>query len=93
MQTKLFVRNVAWNTTNENLTEAFSKFGTVVKIDIARDASTGHNRGFAFVEMETQVAAEAAVRNLDMRELDGRQLSVRLADAAPKKGSGSRRRR
>jgi RNA recognition motif-containing protein len=89
MQTKVFVRNVSANTTESHLHELFGVYGAVLNINISQDVS-GHGRGFAFVEMETQVAAEAAIRSLDMREFNGRQLSMRLADTSKKKPGGMR---
>jgi nucleolin len=92
MQTKLFVRNLQWNTTASHLEELFGTCGTVVSAEIPKDTA-GTARGFAIVEMATQVAAEAAIRKLNLHELDGRQLNVRFADTNPKKSGGSKHRR
>lgn len=94
MQTKLFVRNLSFDTDVTLLQELFGAFGPVVSAEISKEVATGTGRGFAMVEMATQVAAEAAIRDLNMRELNGRQLHVRFADINNRKGkSGARKRR
>lgn len=91
MQTKLLVRNLAWDTTDAHLEQAFGVHGPVVSAQIVKDNSSGEARGFAFVEMGTQVAAEAAIKYLNLRELNGRQLNVRFADDC--KGKGGKKKR
>ena len=86
MQTKIFVHNLSANTQETHLQDLFGVYGPVVSIEIIKDP-TGQGRGFGFVEMTTQVAAEAAIRGLNMRDLNGRQLSMRLADASAKKSN------
>lgn len=87
MQTKLLVRNLSWDTTEAQLEEAFAVHGPVLSTHVVKSSE---GRGFAFVEMATQVAAEAAIKHLNLRELNGRQLNVKLADDS--KGSGKKKR-
>lgn len=82
MATKLYVGNLSWSTTEETLTEAFSRFGELVKVEIPRDA-LNRSRGFAFVEYSTPEAAEAAIKGMHDADLDGRTLRVNDADQKP----------
>jgi RNA recognition motif-containing protein len=92
MQTKIFVTNLSWETTVANLQELFGTYGPVVSAEISADTSRAEGRGFAFVEMATQVAAEAAIHNLNMRELNGKVLKVRFADTSNRNAKNKRRR-
>jgi cold-inducible RNA-binding protein len=76
MNTKLFIGNLSFNLTEEDLKEMFSKHGSVVSVAIPTDRESGRKRGFAFVEMETQAEAEAAVKQLNGLTVDGRQIAV-----------------
>ncbi len=71
--TKLFVGNLSFKTTEAELEETFSKSGTVVSVAIPTDRETGRKRGFGFVEMETKEMADAAVKEFNGQSLDGRQ--------------------
>lgn len=86
MQNQLFVGNLAFSTTKEELEAAFSAFGTVVEVKIPIDRDTGRVRGFAFVTFETQQAAEKALA-LDGTELNGRSIRVNVAQEK-KTGTG-----
>ncbi|MDP2306143.1 MAG: RNA-binding protein, partial [Pseudomonadota bacterium] len=79
MASKLYVGNLSYNTTEDSLRDAFSSAGQVVKVSIMHDRDTGQSRGFAFVEMASQSDAEAAIKALDGREVDGRALRVNEA--------------
>ena len=92
MQTKIFVHNLSAITCESHLQDLFGAFGPVVNVQIVKDP-TGQGRGFGFVEMTTQVAAEAAIRGLNMHDLNGRQLSMRFADDSAKKSKGRGRHR
>lgn len=81
MQNKLFVRNLSFNTTEDQLFTLFAEHGNVKSAKIPTDRDTGRPRGFAFVEMDSQGEAEAAIRALDSREFGGRQLFVVFAEA------------
>lgn len=82
MQTnKLFVRNIPFSTTDGDLAELFSAHGDVLSARVATDRETGRPRGFAFVEMSTEEAAQAAIRSLNDRDYGGRNLSVCISEA------------
>lgn len=87
MNNKLFVGNLSYNVTEEQLQQVFSEHGAVVSAVLPRDRETGRMRGFGFVEMETQAAAEAAIRGLDGRDLVGRQLKVSISTPKPRTNS------
>jgi len=89
MNTKLFVGNLSFKVTEDELLELFSEAGKVVSVAIPTDRETGRKRGFAFVEMETQAEAEAAVKQFNGQSLDGRQIAVNPSQ--PKEGNGQRR--
>ena len=72
----LFVGNLPFTATEEQLREHFSPAGKVIKVRIMTDRDTGRPRGFAFVEMETAEQAEQAIRGLDQTVLGGRLLRV-----------------
>ncbi len=76
MSTKLFVGNLSFKLTESNIEELFAQSGTVVSVAIPTDRDTGRKRGFAFVEMQTAAEAEAAIRNLNGQNVDGRQIVV-----------------
>src|SRR5664280_1745642 len=92
MSTKLFVGNLSFNATQEQLQELFGAHGTVVEVDVIKDKFSGRPRGFAFVSMETKEAADAAVQALNGKEIDGRALTVNEArpreDRPPRSGGG-----
>ncbi len=73
---KLFVGNLSFNVSEQRLQEIFEQAGEVTSVAIPLDRTTGRKRGFAFVEMGTQVAAEEAVKVLNGTEIDGRQIAV-----------------
>ncbi len=89
---KLYVGNLNFKTTDESLAEAFGAFGTVVRASVVTDRETGRARGFGFVEMETDEAAQAAIDGLNGSSLDGRQIQVNVArpreDRGPRGGGG-----
>ena len=86
MQNQLFVGNLAFATTKEELEAAFSTYGTVVEVKIPVDRDTGRVRGFAFVTFENQQAAEKALA-LDGTDLNGRSIRVNVAQEK-KTGTG-----
>jgi len=79
MNTKLFVGNLSFNLTEADMEQLFAQHGKVISVAIPTDRDTGRKRGFAFVEMETQAEAEAAIEGLNGRDVDGRQLAVNLS--------------
>jgi RNA recognition motif-containing protein len=83
---KIYVGNLAYQTTEEGLESAFSAFGTVSNVAIIRDRETGQSRGFGFVEMDDDSQAEAAIAGLNGTQVDGRTLTVN--EARPRAGGG-----
>ena len=79
MSTKLFVGNLSFKTTENDLQDAFAGCGTVVETNIMMDRMTGCPRGFAFVTMSTPEEAQKAVETLHGKEFDGRALTVNVA--------------
>ena len=89
MGKRLYVGNLSWDTTEDDLRAAFSADGrTVSDCHIVSDRETGRPRGFAFVEMSTDQEAEAAIQELDGTELDGRNIRVNEAEERQKRGGG-----
>ncbi len=77
---KLFVGGLSWDTDNESLKAAFSKFGPLQEASIVTDRDTGRSRGFGFVTFENPLDAAAASKQMNGAELDGRTLRVNPAD-------------
>lgn len=88
MQNQLFIGNLAFSTTKEDLESAFSVYGPIVEVKIPTDRYTGRVRGFAFVTFENQQSAEKALA-LDGKELNGRPIRVNVAQEK-KSGEGGR---
>jgi cold-inducible RNA-binding protein len=88
----MFVGNLSFKTTENDLQDAFAAFGTVVETNIMMDRMTGRPRGFAFVTMSTPEEAEKAIEGLHGKEFDGRALTVNIArpreDRPPGGGGG-----
>lgn len=79
MSTKLYVGNLSFNTTDNQLRDLFAAHGPVAAVDVIMDKMTGRPRGFAFVTMETKEGADAAIQALSGKSLDGRALTVNEA--------------
>jgi RNA recognition motif-containing protein len=88
MNTKLYVGNLPYQTTESDLQTLFEAAGQVSTVTIVRDRATGQARGFAFVEMTDAEGARRAIAELDRREVDGRSLSVNEARPMPPRSSG-----
>jgi cold-inducible RNA-binding protein len=88
MSIKLYVGNLSFDTTEEQLTTLFSEAGNVTSAKIITDRHTGQPRGFGFVEMETKSAGQRAISMLNGRTVDGRPLSVNEAKPQQKSGGG-----
>ncbi|MCW5749321.1 MAG: RNA-binding protein, partial [Alphaproteobacteria bacterium] len=88
MSRKLFVGNLPYTCTNEDLTQHFSPYGEVASAKIIMDRETGRSRGFAFVEMATDEAGAAAMKALDGSQFGGRALAVREAVERQPGGGG-----
>jgi len=76
---KLFVGSLSYSTTNDDLEAAFAQAGTVVSAQVIMERDTGRSKGFGFVEMESEEAAQAAITMWDGQELQGRTLNVNIA--------------
>ena len=79
MNTKLYVGNLSYNITENDLQDAFSKHGPVTETNLIVDKMSGRPRGFAFVTMATKEGAEAAIKALNGTDWDGRALTVNEA--------------
>jgi RNA recognition motif-containing protein len=91
--TSIYVGNLSYTATEDDLREAFSQYGKVSSVNIVKDRETGRPRGFAFVEMADGREAATAIQELNLREIDGR--SVTVNEARPKQDrprAGGRRR-
>lgn len=79
MNTKLYVGNLSYDTTEEGLRDLFAQAGTVESVDMIRDRESGRPRGFAFVSMSSQVEAEKAISMFNEKNFGDRYLKVNLA--------------
>jgi cold-inducible RNA-binding protein len=86
MSTKLYVGNLSFNTSTQDLETMFGESGTVQSTNIIEDRETGRSRGFGFVEMSTPEEAKLAISALDGKEIDGRNLKVN--EAKPREDRG-----
>lgn len=86
--TNIFVGNLSFRTTQEELLAAFSQYGNVERVSIVTDRDSGQSRGFAFVEMSERRDAETAISQLNGAELNGRTMNVNEARPKPAGGSG-----
>jgi cold-inducible RNA-binding protein len=86
MSRKLYVGNLPYNTTEQDLQSLFAGAGSVDSVNVVRDMATGRARGFAFVEMASDEEARQAISQLNDRDFGGRNLTVN--EARPKESSG-----
>lgn len=86
--TNIYVGNLSFRTTEEELRSVFSQYGNVERVNVVTDRETGQPRGFAFVEMTERQNAEAAISHLNGAEVDGRSLRVNEAQPKPAGGGG-----
>ena len=90
MSTKLYVGNLAFQTTSQDLQELFSQAGTVQSASVMEDRETGRSRGFAFVEMSSPDEATSAIQQFNGKEVGGRALKVNEAKPRENRGGGGR---
>jgi cold-inducible RNA-binding protein len=86
---KLYVGKLSYDTTESTLSELFGTIGEVVSVNLITDRDSGRSKGFAFVEMADDAAAQEAINQLNGREVDGRNIAV--AEARPKRDEGRER--
>ena len=91
MSTKLFVGNLAFQTTSQELQDLFGQAGTVESASVIEDRETGRSRGFAFVEMSSNAEATAAIEQFNGKELSGRALKVNEAKPRENRNGSSGR--
>ncbi|SRR5664279_4411948 len=90
MNAKLFVGNLSFNTTENDLQDAFAAHGTVVEANLMMDRATGRPRGFGFITMSSPEEAQKAIDALNGKDMDGRALTVNEAKPRQEGGSGGR---
>ena len=88
MGTKLYCGNLSYNVSNSDLEQLFSQFGSVASADVVTDRGNGRSKGFGFVEMATEVEAQAAISGLNETVHDGRPLTVNEAKPRESRGGG-----
>jgi RNA recognition motif-containing protein len=88
MDVKLYVGNLSYTTTENDLRTLFAKAGQVASVALITDRDTGNSKGFAFIEMSTQVEAEKAISLFNSFNLDNRELKVNLAKPREDRNSG-----
>ncbi len=88
MSSKLFVGNLSFNTTENDLNDAFAAFGTVTEANLMMDRSTNRPRGFGFVTMSSEEEAQKAIEGLNGKEMDGRALTVNVAKPREERSGG-----
>jgi len=93
MSNKLFVGNLSFNTTENELNDAFAAFGTVTETNLMVDRMTNRPRGFGFVTMSSAEEAQKAIDGLNGRDLDGRALTVNVAKPREERSGGGGGRR
>lgn len=90
MSTKLFVSNLSYDASEQDLTELFSQAGTVESVKIITDTYTGQSRGFGFVEMSSKEEAQNAISLLNGTSFKNRDINVSEARPRPARGGGGR---
>lgn len=89
----IYTGNLSYNTTDTDLREAFEAFGKVTSATVISDRATGQSKGFGFVEMANNSEADAAIKALNGRDLNGRSIKVNQAEARKERDSSGPRRR
>ncbi len=86
----IYIGNLSFDTTEDQLKELFGEYGAVERVNIIVDRVTGRSRGFGFVEMLDDSAAQAAIDGLNGKDLEGRALTVNVARPKPDGGGRNR---
>jgi RNA recognition motif-containing protein len=84
----LYVGNLSYNVTNQSLESLFAEFGRVQSAQVVQDRDTGRSKGFGFVEMSDNGQAQAAITGLNLKEVDGRSLTVNEARPREERSGG-----
>ena len=90
--TNIYVGNLSYNATEDDLRQAFAQFGDVASVSVIKDRETGRPRGFAFVEMPDEAQAKEAIENVNNTEVAGRRITVNEARPREDHGGGGGRR-
>jgi cold-inducible RNA-binding protein len=90
MGKKLYVGNLAYSVTSETLEQMFLEFGAVTSAQVIQDRETGRSKGFGFVEMQADDAAQRAINGMHEKQVDGRSLTVNEAKPRESGGGGGR---
>lgn len=80
MAKKLYVGNLSYSTTEEALSDLFAQYGEIVSTAVIKDRATGQSKGFGFVELTDEAAAEKAITDLNGKEFEGRRIRVNVAE-------------
>lgn len=88
MAVNLYVGNLPWSTTTDELHQMFAQYGQVVRAQIVTDRETGRSRGFGFVEMANEAESQAAIDALNNFQMNGRPLTVNIAQPREQRGGG-----
>ena len=88
----IYTGNLSYQTTADDLREAFEAFGSVTSVSVISDRETGQSKGFGFVEMANNAEADAAIKALNGRNMNGRTIKVNQAEARKERGAGAPRR-
>jgi RNA recognition motif-containing protein len=91
MAINIYVGNLPWSTTQDDLYAMFQQYGAVTRAQVVMDRETGRSRGFGFVEMANQAEADAAIAALNDSQINGRPLTVNIAKPREGGGGGFRR--
>lgn len=86
----MYVSNLSFHTTDEDLRKLFAAFGKVTSAKIITDRETGRSRGFGFVEMESEKDGQEAMKNLNLKDIEGRQMNVSLAKEKTERNNNKR---
>ena len=90
MSMRLYVGNLSYSVTSQSLETLFGDFGQVKSAQVVQDRDTGRSKGFGFVEMNDNSQAQAAIAGLNLKEIDGRCLTVNEARPREERGGGGR---
>ncbi|HEX9679649.1 MAG TPA: RNA-binding protein [Candidatus Saccharimonadales bacterium] len=91
MSMKLYVGKLSYDTTDQTLEELFAKHGKVLSVAVIKDRDSGQSKGFGFVEMEDVSGAQAAIKDLNGKQVDGRAIVVNQARPQASRPAGAYR--